>query len=764
MAASGEAPASGGMLSLSVCRRSSPPLITALNRLFAGPDGRGTGFLLDGVDYVPVAPPAAGARAPLRAGGREVPALTLCVLEADGKPVGVTRMREVMAADAAARVRALIDDASIDVDGERLRPGQVAILVRDRSDAQQMLVALRRWGVESAYLNRDSVLSSAAARALRDVLAAVASPGDEGLLRNVLLGPLVGLGFDALRARVADEVAWQQDVERFRRYGDAWRRQGVLVMLRNFMADYDVARVVLARSGGARLLTDVRHVGELLHAQSAARPGSEALLRWLDRHDERLAEDEAQQMRLESDENLVKVVTIHGAKGLEWDVVLVPFATPGRSDTPGVWHRAEGAGYRAVWDVLETRTDDVDRERLAEDLRLLYVAVTRARRALFLSVCHCDRRGGRESNVPFARSALAHVLFGAAASSAAVADLRPRLQALRDGCDAIAIVDVDGDADTAAATSGAAAAQDATAVPPAEAGMPVPAARRFGGSIDRSYRVTSYTSLVAADADAAGAAAAAMADAEPGAADEGADIDDGGGRADDAIEARFPRGAAAGVALHALLEEMAREGTAIDAAAVEGTLRAHGLHQVARDAAAVLAWLTRVRGTRLAPLDLALDGCRRAVAEMEFTLPLAPLDTRALWSLLRAHGYRGDPLPSRRLAGLLRGYIDLVVAHDGGYCIVDYKSNALGATPAAYGDAAMQRAMREHRYDLQMLLYTLALRRHLRAHRREARIDVFYLFLRGVDGSGNGIWHHAPDAAVLDALDALFDGSGAPVR
>ena len=167
-----------------------------------------------------------------------------------------------------------------------------------------------------------------------------------------------------------------------------------------------------------------------------------------------------------------------------------------------------------------------------------------------------------------------------------------------------------------------------------------------------------------------------------------------------------------------------------------------------------------VEGVRLA--DITGD---RRLDELEFHFPL---DTHANFiDLLKGAGYLmpGSTLGVDTLQGMMTGLIDLVFESGGRYYLVDYKSNHLGDNPAEYGEPHLNEAMRQHQYDLQYLIYSIALTRYLRRRLRDFDYDrdfggICYLFLRGMNGVDNktGIYADKPDVAFIARLDRVLGG------
>lgn len=261
----------------------------------------------------------------------------------------------------------------------------ITILVRSRAEAALIRDALSALAIPSVYLsNRDNVFETPEARDLLWLLQAVLAPEQERLLRSALATSLMGLNSQQINHFNQDERLWDALVDEFDGYRQRWQKQGVLPMLREIMVSRNLAENLLASEGGERRLTDVLHIGELLQEASLTLDSEPALLRWLAQQiDNPAVQSENQQLRLESDRHLVQVVTIHKSKGLEFPIVWLPFIGSYRLQKQPLYHDRDN--FKAVLD-LNYNDDAVklaEEERLAEDLRLLYVALTR-------SVYHCS--------------------------------------------------------------------------------------------------------------------------------------------------------------------------------------------------------------------------------------------------------------------------------------------------------------------------------------------------------------------------------------
>jgi exodeoxyribonuclease V beta subunit len=754
--------------------RSTAALVGAVNHLFTQAESRpGEGALMfrsAAADPVPYRAVAARGRAEtLRTSAGAVPTLGL---ELDDELLDATTSRRRFAARCAERIVALLGDTGAGFDDpgrgfSRLRPADIAVLVRTGTEAAAVRLELRRRNVASVYLSdKDSVFDSAEARDLLHWLRAVAAPLDVRLARAAFATRFAGLPMADLARLAADDEAFDARCAQLRELHAAWQGQGVLTMLRLALHRLQLPARWLgaeADADGERRLTNVLHLAELLQAASAQLDGEQALIRWLaSQIDGAGVGGDEQIVRLESDADLIQVVTVHKSKGLEYPCVFLPFACSHRAlvrsrvrfVTP-----ADAAGRRS----LELQPDDgqialADHERQREDLRLLYVALTRAKHALWVGLAAL--KVGTGSACQWHRSAIGYLLSGS--EPVQPESLMAWLDALVRPCAGIAL---------------------RRAEPPERIGRtrlqargapaPLREAAPYMADFERRWTVASYTALtrdLAAATFPWSAGAGAARDDEPPAPDEGQalpDLPPAGAVVAAAPWISFPRGAAAGNFLHDQLEWLAGEGFALDSgAAVQQALRQRciRLGWGAR-ADEVQSWLTEVVRTPLPPLGAALCEIRQTLPEMEFWFPIDSLAAAAVDALCRRHllaSRERPPLPERDLRGMLMGFADLVFEHGGRFWVLDYKSNHLGADATDYGAEELAAAMAAHRYDVQAALYLLALHRLLRA-RLGREYDpsrhlggAIYFFLRGLDGPSSGCHFVAPDVGLLDALDALL--------
>lgn len=724
--------------------RSSPGMVGSVNRLFSLSDNP---FMFHEIPFLPVKAAAKNKGLRFTVDAADVPAMNVWLMPGD--TVGSGDYQTFMAQLCATQIRDWLSAGqrgrALLWRGETSRPVQasdITVLVRNRLEAAQVREALQTLGIPSVYLsNRDSVFETLEAQELLWLLQAVLAPERENTLRSALATSMFGLTALDIENLNQDEQAWDALVEEFSEYRQIWRQRGVMPMLRALMTARHIAENLLATRGGERRLTDILHISELLQEAASQLESEHALVRWLAQH---IAEPDSnaasQQMRLESDKHLVQIVTIHKSKGLEYPLVWLPFIARFRKQDQAFYHDRET--FAAVLDLGqdEASLELAEAERLAEDLRLLYVALTRAVWHCSLGVAPLSSR--KSGNSDFHLSALGRLLQAGEAMDAAGLAAR-----LADFCHGDIALQIPGELDLTPWQAPAAT-------------IPRLSARELQRRIADDWRVTSYSGLQQhgfsggqdllprLDVDAAGVGEVVE---EP-----------------QLTPHQFPRGAAPGTFLHSLFEELDFTQPVPEGWMAE-KLQLSGFD--AQWAPVLTDWLGGVLKTRLPGPDIALNqlAARDKQVEMAFYLPIAQLLTaERLDALIRQYDPLSadtPPLDFRQVRGMLKGFIDLVFRHEGRYYLLDYKSNWLGEDREAYTRPAMEQAMRAHRYDLQYQLYSLALHRYLRHRLADYDYDrhfggVIYLFLRGMDGQegGQGIFTTRPVRPLIDGLDQLFAG------
>ncbi|MBU2840950.1 exodeoxyribonuclease V subunit beta [Acidithiobacillus thiooxidans] len=612
----------------------------------------------------------------------------------------------------------------------RVSGRDIAILVRDRHEAACIREALQRRHVRSVFLaEKQSVYDSPEAQQLLLWLEAVADPENTQRLRVALALPLLDLSHQDLDAFNRDENAWEEQRGSFQDLSRRWRRQGVLAMLHHSIHHFAIARKLLRHPDGERRLTNLLQLGELLQSASATREGPEALIHFLREaiaagHDQ----SDAHILRLESDAELIRVVTIHAAKGLQYPLVFLPFIATYRKDKAEDYQVQveEDGAARIIWERGDSEA--TERARLQEDLRLLYVALTRAEYALFLGLA---APSSAKSPI-FDHSAIAYLL-GYQHHNMALPELLKRLQqnaALRENLQIQPLP-----TETPVTPLVASTSNTQSRIPD------------YHGHFDKTWGVGSFSLLVR---DLSSSAPLSARRARQG-----------------ACWHQYPQGMRAGTFLHDQLQALAGQGFATvlqkgSAARITQACEQAGLSDWAEG---TLEWLQAIVRTPLTASGMTLENLQHYQSEMAFWFPSAALRSRELDQLCTDQmlpGMQRPRLPDRVLHGMMRGFMDLVFADAGQYFVMDYKSNVLGSEDQDYHEQAMQQQTLQHRYELQASLYQLALHRLLQQrlggnYDPQAHLGGTLLFyLRGLEGPQRGILHLPANLALIEEMDQLF--------
>ena len=630
----------------------------------------------------------------------------------------------------------------------------VAVLTRTNAAARDMKEALDAAGVPAVIGGADDVLSSDEAAELVHLSAAIASPYDHRAVSAALATRIWGFTAAAIATAVSDggEAEWSRITSQFADIREIWRSRGVSAALGALIAARSTTERMLTLPDGERRLTNIRHVIELLH-EAAADEGvvAEGVGEWMAREQSVQNTPERRMQRLETDSEAVQILSMHKAKGLEFDVVFCPTLyddSPLRGGPFDITAVSARDGAQAVMDIgspmHSSRAMAMKREEDAEALRLVYVALTRAVHRCYIAFGDIGRQDASS------RSPLGYLLRPAGGSVTA-RDAVEALVAQSGG--RMTLTELTADAPRV----GAIHVEPATTVYTPRPLMLAPA------QLD-TWRLSSFTGLVADAPDAVArdvADRAVLPDATAVAT---------GFRA-------FPAGTQAGIALHDIFERLDFDATddPKTVAMVERSLASHGLTGGAEIAPArrddVLLMLKRTCDAVIPGAGFALRDVPRAatVREWRFDLSVASTSPRRIAEVLAAHGSAHAKLYAPVLRGLresampgyLGGVLDLAFPHDGKWWIVDWKSNQLGAADLRYGAEVLSDVMMEAHYTLQYHLYLLAVHRFLRT--RVADYDpathwggVAYAFLRGIgdDDPARGWFIDVPTPALLNALDA----------
>lgn len=730
--------------------RSVGPMVAAYNRLFYGAPLAGEPADVFGFDirYEPVnaTPHAKAAATPLCDPAAHRAAMNYALLSADDERKPAKAQLQHQLADwMTSEISRLLAQATL---GDHpVQPSDIAVLVRSTPEAQVVKQSFARAGLSAVFLSdKTNLFASPQASDIYRVLDGIWHWDNHARLSASLSSPLFGYTHQQLVDILhhEEDSLWEALISRLQQLRQMWTERGCMSVLLYLMQHY----YKCSADNPERELTNYLHLAEVLEREAAAHARPDQLLLWLHRQ---VADPQArmeQVQRLESDATLIQIVTQHGSKGLEYPIVFVPFASDYRD--PAKAGQQWASFYQFFDDATQqlamqlghshTAASRVRAEGDAEAMRLLYVAVTRAAHRCYLGVG------------PFKDSQ--HSALARALNVASEHDWQARITGLAAEPDVSSVcIDV------------------TEPMPPVKhnAAQSAPRAeltvREFTGTVEEAWRLYSFSALARQQV------VVRQSDREMEAINEQASPLPTPVEADSQFRFGFEKGANAGNLLHDILE--LTDFTAPDwQDSSREPVQRFGLP--ADQQTLLTAWLEDTLNAPLAPADwrLADKSTDQTLREAEFYFPMTNLKWSKLAAILRRHRESlasiAPPVPvpalhQYDLEGMMHGFIDLIVEHDGRYYVADYKSTWLGAAFEDYSMAAMTRNNQQHLYDLQYLIYALSLHRYLALALPDYTPavhfgGVYYLYLRGMSAQypGAGVFYTPLSPALLEDLDAAF--------
>ena len=634
-----------------------------------------------------------------------------------------------------------------------LQAANIAVLVKNRYEAEDVIQELQKLGIASVYLSdQSSVFDSHVAVELLRILKACLNVAERPIL-NAIATALFGLNAADIHQIQQNEADWQRWADSFAQYQQTWQRQGILAMLHQILLEQGISERLLSQATGERDLTDFLHLAEILQQAATLHETEAALLSWFEKQIQGEGRQEAQ-IRLESERQLVKIVSIHKSKGLEYDLVWLPFlAVPSKIPTAGdmnVYYSKERD--ETLWDMENRNLNALYEETFAEELRLLYVALTRAKYQMaFALPTQFDKKW----------NALHYVLsqgeIGKEIALSAPKDTETLLQTFKEKMQDNVEICTRPNLEAFPALSINTKNDELKAA-------------EFTGNIEQDWRITSFTSIEQAHrrqnylAESTGKKHAVFDDAKDYDSQNAIEMSTALLNENESNILDLPRGKQVGTVLHRHFENCYFS----DLANTEEIDKLRQSLQLDETFTEPLQnWLQQISHTPLsneigiALADLANKDC---IKEMPFYLAIREhFDVEAFNRALKTHHHLpSEPLQFEQIQGMVRGSIDLVFRHNGKYYLVDYKSNFLGSTLADYNQEALKKEILHSHYDWQYLIYTLALHRYLQSvvphydYERDFG-GVFYLFLRGMNGEPQScVFYDRPSVELITELDGVF--------
>jgi exodeoxyribonuclease V beta subunit len=732
----------GRTFTLTTNWRSEAPLLAAINSLFLQ---TGQPFIFPEIRYHQVHPPKKPIVRPLTHSGDAAAALHFrLVIPAENQASPTQDRPAELVCRLVSDDIAALAASNAHLGKSPLHYRDMAILVRKHNQAEMLQAVLRARGIRSVVQSDRSVFASDEARDLQRFLQGVIDPRRDSLLKAALATTLIGFDAKNLFALDRNDAERQAWLDRFTDWRQKWSDGCFTAMFRHLLVIQQVRARLVHLPAGERRLTNFLHLAELLHeAESTMILTPDAVCSWLreQRESEKVSEDRFQ-LRLESDDDAVQIVTIHKSKGLEYPIVFCPFlwtdAEP-QAYKDLLFHDRDDPEKRLTFDLrgkkagAKPHQDWQSEEVKAEELRLLYVALTRA-----MNRCYIYLPGQRTDKSP-----LAHLFESSNGGS--LFDQVTAFAHSSKGCV------------SASSESGAPSwVQDQTPL------TTTLQSRSFTGKISSVAMVASFSGL--------NVAATELEESDSLPSSEAETVIEPERDKTDLSIFTFDRGRRTGDFFHDVLEYIDFQDPGDLPTLIDSKLRTYGFSKTLHRPA-INQILRQLVEVELDPgISLRDIPKRERLAEVEFSYPLAHLTPATLVkSLNRCTTMAGDirarmgSLRFDPVEGFMRGFIDLLFRVQDRYYLIDWKSNWLGSQPADYGPEGMRRAMLEHNYYLQYHFYTLAadlfLERRLPGYDYQTHFGgIYYIFLRGIDpkDSSRGIFRDRPAAETVRSLRGLI--------
>lgn len=644
------------------------------------------------------------------------------------------------------------------IGGRALRPGDIAILVQKHNQGKKLKRYLDAAGIPSVSSGGDDVFKSVEANHMERLLIAVSDPSDTSRIKGALTTPFFGSDAHKITALNSDEKMLEETVLIFRDLHEIWSKRDFMQMFRAAITRHGVMAGIAGETGGERTITNLFHIAEILnHRESSENLSKDELLEWLSEKNASEAKGgEDELLRLESDSDAVRIITIHKSKGLEFPIVFCPFpaknlASPKKADAV-IIHSSDNAHEYSYFDRNHPDFDSVknkyETEELAASSRLLYVALTRAKHRCYMAI---------DKDSP--NSATGYLIFhdketdanqGIESIKNTSPDESEKIEALRRLCE-------NSDGAISLSETYKSEKNELNLLIPKDKGLLL---RQFERRIRPGRILTSFSGI---------ASGAHSFKTDPDIPETFSSMEQqisGQAQKSETLAKTifdFPKGAEAGNFFHSFIENL-------DFSADDSSIFSLAEKKLAEFGfevfwAEVIADFAR----RLISMELSQSGRsfsfssinnKSRINEMGFYYPIRKLTSESLTGIFSDSFKNMEKLNFYPVSGFMRGFMDMIFEKDGLYYLVDWKSNHLGDEIEKYSPDRLKEAMDSEYYILQYHLYIIALDRYLASRiagysYSEHFGGVFYVFLRGISPEGKyGVFFDRPDEALIKRLSS----------
>ncbi|MEM9103539.1 MAG: exodeoxyribonuclease V subunit beta [Pseudomonadota bacterium] len=624
--------------------------------------------------------------------------------------------------------------------GKPLNPNDIAVLVRNGNEAQAIQQALAARGINSSFLSKNSVFNTNTARDLYWILASIIEPLDTETLIAAVSSSLFGYNLVDLQTQLYDEPTWLLWVQRFHYAHENFLQFGPLTALLHLESELLLGTRWLKRSNGKTIISEFHHLAECIEEQYRLNQGMESLKQWyLQKLDAPEDIENGERARMSNDETAITITTIHASKGLEYPIVCLPYISSGQPASEPLYFDKTQKTLVYDADVSLKSMYIAEQERLAEDVRLLYVAITRAK-------FHCSivNMNDKQANCSAWYQILSHL------NHKKIGETLPLLTDLTAQMPhkLAATVQIQSPALNIKTLALQTPQTKLTAKP-------------FTPRKLNPQLTLSYTSLAKTQEHhipiekVIESAKTQTMNASPS--------------LEDLTTFTFPKGAKVGILLHNILEKIDFTQASDNWLPI---ILSHlkNIHLLPKLELNELAnfmknWLETLVTQPLAPMTFTLADIHddKRLNEMEFLLSCHETKIAPINQLMHQYGYPKLAIESTRaLNGFLKGFIDCIILHEGQFALIDYKSNYLGNNYSDYAPENLLIPMRQHDYQLQYIIYCVAFYRWATLNYRHFDYDndfigIYYLFIRGTQAHGDsGIFFDKPPLKFIHKLHELL--------
>ncbi|MCP4297008.1 MAG: exodeoxyribonuclease V subunit beta [Proteobacteria bacterium] len=659
--------------------------------------------------------------------------------------------------------RAIIKTDSDESPGKPVEPRDIAILVSSHKEANRLQEALRERGVPSIQRGTRNIFETKEFFEIKLLLKGVYEYHRESALRPVFVTEFFENQSEGLLDLFNDEVAWEKIIDQFQELNHIWQKRGLFAMMQSFMEQERIRENFLRFEDGERKLSNLIQLAEILQrAQLENQLDAQGLIHWMEMIEQNPEEYEDNEIRLETDDEALSILTVHSSKGLQFPIVFCPYSwSTGKNLTETMFHDPENED-RLTLDLLKTQynKDIASNEKVAEQIRLAYVAFTRAKACCYIA---WGKIGGSKNSC---YSRLFHQNFKNSKSTSftgiSVDDYWSDLKDLEQRSKgSILVSDLpDGRMDNF------------------ESGLPEDlnlTVHELDKKLISDSRIYSFTGLTKKEN---------LYHAESDIAKE----DNGEVDSDEAppapiietVLSDFPGGTNTGNFFHDILENTDFHAPPADEM-ITTKLAQYGFSNDLKGKAVELVELIRSLPLNSDFLQtgshtFASIPSKQVIKEMPFYFALNRVNLSRARQLVKdceesaIHTALLNSLEFidfNRINGFMKGFIDMVFCCEGRYYILDWKTNHLGDRADSYSKEQMELKINDYHYNLQYIIYTVALHKYLKTRIPDYKFEthfggIYYIFLRGLNDREpeSGVYYQslAESKAVIEGLDALFVG------